>query len=79
MTCCELTQLLLDLVDGALTDEQRRQVEEHFRECPPCVVYVETYQITIRLSRRLPCAEMPEQLRRRCEEMLRQEGGGSRA
>jgi anti-sigma factor RsiW len=76
MTCCELTQLLLDFLDGTLADEQRRQVEEHLGKCPPCVVYVETYQITIRLSRRLPCAELPDHLRRRCEELLRHEAGG---
>lgn len=74
MTCCELAHHLLDHVEGALAEDLRRQVEEHLRECPPCVVFVETYQITIRLSRRLPCADLPEHLRRRCEEMLRQEG-----
>jgi hypothetical protein len=30
--------------------------------CPPCVVYVETYQATVRLTRRLPDAPPPPQV-----------------
>ena len=41
-------------------------VERCFRsavaDCTPCVYYVETYQLTIRLTRQLPAAEPPPAL-----------------
>ena len=76
MTCCQLAEHLMAFLDGDLDDDRKRQLEEHLRECPPCVVYIETYRLTVHLSRCLPCAELPEHLRRRCEEIVRQEGGG---
>lgn len=75
MTCRELAELLMDFVENDLAQEMCHQVEEHLRACPPCVVFVETYRVTIHLSRRLPCGELPEHLRCRCEEMLREHEG----
>ncbi len=78
MNCRELAELLLDFVNGELAAEQCQCLEEHMHACPPCEVYVETYRLTIRLTRQLPCAggELPEHLWCRCEEMLKRECGG---
>ncbi len=62
MTCRELVELLCEFIDGELPEEKRCLVEQHLGACPPCVVYLETYQLTIRISRKLPSQPPPPQL-----------------
>jgi anti-sigma factor RsiW len=62
MTCRQLAELLIDFVSGELPPEQRDHLEKHLRLCPPCVTYLETYQITIKLTRKLPCVPPPPEL-----------------
>jgi anti-sigma factor RsiW len=76
MTCREMTELLLDYCNGELDNEVCRQLREHLDICPPCVTYLETYQITIRVSRQLPAAPMPAQLVARLEQALRNAEAG---
>jgi anti-sigma factor RsiW len=80
ITCRELAELLIDFVSGELPPEHRAHIERHLKGCPPCVAYVETYQITIQLTRRLPCAPLPPELEKRLravlEEMCRQKPPG---
>ncbi len=74
MTCRELVEHLLDFVGDELTPEQRDRISKHLCECPPCVTLVETYQITIRLSRQLPRAPLPARLQERLQQALRECG-----
>jgi anti-sigma factor RsiW len=62
ITCRQLVELLIDFVSGELDEEQREYVEQHLQKCPPCVTYLETYQITIQITRQLPPAPLPPQL-----------------
>jgi anti-sigma factor RsiW len=59
MTCRELAELLIDYLDGELAEEMCGTIRAHLHDCPECVYFIETYQLTIRISRRLPGAEMP--------------------
>ena len=59
----------------------RHQVfEEHLRLCPECVHYVETYRLTVRISRLAcevreePCGQPPERLVRAILAAFRKEG-----
>jgi anti-sigma factor RsiW len=70
ITCRELVELLCDFVCDELSSEQRHMVEQHLCNCPPCVVYLETYQVTIRLTRQLPPAPMPDALIERLRAVL---------
>lgn len=70
MTCRELAELLIDYTSGELVAEHRAILEQHLAKCPPCVAYVESYQITIRLTRKLPCAALPDELQRRLRAAL---------
>jgi anti-sigma factor RsiW len=72
MNCRELAELLCDFVGDELTAEQRRQVEQHLCNCPPCAVYVETYCLTITLTKKLPCTPLPPELEQRCQAILKQ-------
>jgi anti-sigma factor RsiW len=65
--CRQLCDLLFDYVNGDLTEDRRQLLEEHLRVCPPCVVEVETYRVTVMLSRKLPCRGMSPE----CEQRLR--------
>jgi anti-sigma factor RsiW len=59
ITCRDLSDLLPDLVDGELSAQQRELIRNHLRRCPSCVAYVESYQVTVWLARRLPPVPLP--------------------
>jgi hypothetical protein len=54
LTCEELVELLLDYLDESLPPEQVVAIKAHLCDCPPCVQFIDTYQITVRISRSLP-------------------------
>ena len=68
MTCREIVDFLMAYLDGELSAEEKALFEEHLCECPPCVDYLETYRVTIRLGKeacaeeRGGCADVPEEL-----------------
>ncbi|MBV9124768.1 MAG: zf-HC2 domain-containing protein [Planctomycetes bacterium] len=70
MTCRELKNLLLDFVSGELPPEHKALVEQHLHKCPPCEVYLETYQLTIQMTRQLPCGPLPQPLVQRLQDAL---------
>jgi anti-sigma factor RsiW len=80
MSCHELAELLIDFVAGELPTPQRERVETHLNACPPCVTYLETYRLTIQLTRKLPCVPLPPQLvvklRQVLEEFRSETSGG---
>lgn len=70
MKCKELAELLVDYVAGELSPELAEHIKEHLCLCPPCVRFVETYQVTIRLTRKLPMVAMPTELMARLREAV---------
>jgi hypothetical protein len=57
VTCDELADLLPDYVAGTLTVAVLDVFRLHLCECCGCVVLVEQYTFTIKVSRALPKAE----------------------
>ena len=53
VTCQELVELLMDYLDGSLSDIQRARFEEHLAECSNCEAFLATYQLTVRIISRL--------------------------
>lgn len=51
LTCREFADFLMAYLDEELPEGQLSAFEEHFRICPPCVHYVDTYKETVRLGR----------------------------
>jgi anti-sigma factor RsiW len=51
MTCRDIAEFLSDYLDNSLPEAQRAVFEAHLAECPDCVVYLQTYQETIRLGK----------------------------
>ncbi len=70
MTCQRLAELLLEFMSGELTPEHAAEIQQHLQACPPCVTFVETYQVTITLSRQLPTVPMRPEFARRLEQLL---------
>jgi anti-sigma factor RsiW len=68
MNCRELAELLIDYVGGELSAEQAEHIRQHLALCPPCVCYLESYQLTIQLTRRLPPVAPPDRLLERLRE-----------
>ncbi len=50
MTCKELVELVSDYLEGSLSEEVRRQLEQHLSGCDGCTNYLEQMRQTIRLT-----------------------------
>jgi hypothetical protein len=70
MTCRELADLLYDYVAGELTEEYCVSVRHHLEICPECLHFVETYQLTIQVTRRLRPSPCPEHIIERVKKIL---------
>ena len=53
MTCREVIEFLIDYVDGTLPARELEQFERHLALCDSCTAYLHTYQLTIRLEKRI--------------------------
>jgi anti-sigma factor RsiW len=72
MTCRDLIELLIDYVSDELPPERRQYLEQHLSLCPPCLAYLETYRLTIKLTRQLPrCAPPPPELIHRLQTAMK--------
>lgn len=50
ITCEEFEHFVVDYLDDALPDNQRRIFERHLKICPECIDYIEHYKQTIELA-----------------------------
>lgn len=51
MTCCECIDRLMDYRSGEITPAERRAYEEHLTLCRDCLVYLWSYDDTIRITK----------------------------
>lgn len=70
-SCKDSIHLLLDFLDGDMSPEDQRELEEHLAGCPPCVEFVRTYRATPGLCKRALAAKMPDELARKLTDFLR--------
>jgi hypothetical protein len=70
VTCRELADALLDFVAGEASADVCEGIRGHLECCPPCVVLVETYKITIEVTHGLPARPMPASLCERLNKCL---------
>ena len=63
--CRQIAELLGDYFDGSLPNHLRELLEWHIDGCQPCVAFINTYRETISVTRRLPDAPMPVELKKR--------------
>lgn len=71
ITCRQMVDLLSDYVDGYLEPTVARQLGAHLRGCTECTAFLQTFKETLVLTREAACEEMPEELKVRLRDFLR--------
>jgi anti-sigma factor RsiW len=71
LTCHEVIEIITDYLDGALSADDRRRVEEHLAICDGCTTYLEQMRETIRLTGMLTEEQIPEDQKRELLEAFR--------
>jgi len=61
LTCHEVIDLLSNYIEGALSPDERRRVDEHLALCDGCETYLEQIRETIRLSGMVAEEQVPEE------------------
>lgn len=72
MDCQKLLDLLVDYIDEELDPRQHLELDEHLAKCPPCVDFLDSYRRTGSACREALQAQMPEAMKTRLSEFLRQ-------
>ncbi|HEV8087277.1 MAG TPA: zf-HC2 domain-containing protein [Actinomycetota bacterium] len=60
LTCHEVIELLSNYIEGALSADEHRRVDEHLAICDGCTTYLEQMRETIRLSGMVTEEQVPE-------------------
>ena len=60
LTCHEVIELLSNYIEGVLSDDDRRRVDEHLALCEGCSTYLEQMRETIRLAGMVTEEQVPE-------------------
>ena len=68
-------KVLCDYADGTIDPAVKRIFEKHLEGCEPCWAFMRTYSTTIRLTREIPAEEMPEEMRKRLRNFLKEQIG----
>jgi hypothetical protein len=71
MKCDDLLRQLADYREGALSPDLCALIDRHLRECPPCADLDADLRDLQRMCRESPQPCMPENARRRIEEMIK--------
>ncbi len=71
MKCEELLRILGDYIDGEVDGHLCQAFEEHLSQCDPCQVVIDNIRKTITLYRAGQPLEMPQEIRERLHQILR--------
>jgi anti-sigma factor RsiW len=74
-TCRKVAELLIDYVEGSLTEDQQSLLQMHLCGCVPCAIYMHTYRDTIRLTHALPDEPLPPEFAARLKAVLDETSG----
>ncbi len=70
-SCKKSVDALLDYLDGQMSAEEEKHLQEHLSACPPCVDFLRTYKATPSLCKRALAAKMPSELGQKLTDFLR--------
>jgi len=75
LKCRECFDLLLDYMEGHLEPDTQSRLEEHFKSCPPCLHFLDSYRGCSKIARRLrdQQVEVPVEMESRLKSFLRHE------
>lgn len=69
--CKDSISLLLNFLDGELSQEETQHLREHLQGCAPCVDFLRTYRATPGLCKKALAARMPQEVSEKLTEYLR--------
>jgi anti-sigma factor RsiW len=78
LTCESAIELLSEYLEALLTPETLAELEGHLAACAPCVAYLNTFRRTREVAAAAGRVEMPEELKVRLRDILRQLGPSPR-
>ncbi len=70
-TCKDSISLLLNFLDGELSQEETQHLREHLQGCAPCVDFLRTYRATPGLCRKALAQKMPQEVSAKLTDFLR--------
>ena len=70
MTCQETIAVLGDYLEAILDPDTLASLEEHLRDCPPCVAYLNTYRRSREVAAGVNRVAMPEEMKERLRRFL---------
>jgi hypothetical protein len=70
--CYDMHRLLFEYAQETLDPELKTAMDEHLKDCKPCLDYLDTYRATIKATHQCcPCeVEMPPELRAKLQEFI---------
>ena len=71
--CDDVIQLLTDYIDGELEPDSQSRLDGHFKVCPPCVKFLETFKVTVELTGTFRCEDIPEAVSEKLHAFLEQQ------
>jgi anti-sigma factor RsiW len=71
MKCDELLKRFAEYADGALSDDLCTEIAKHLERCPPCADLERDLKDLQRMCREQPRPCLPEEARRRIEQLLK--------
>ena len=75
ITCQTGVELLMDYLEGVVSDDTRKLLNAHVAGCAKCTAFVASYLATPRILRDATAAAMPEELQRSLLDFLRAQRG----
>lgn len=72
MHCHTVNQLLVDYIDGELDKVTYIELEEHLKDCAPCKKFIDTYKVTIKITKKIEPAQMPIELKERLQSFIKE-------
>ncbi len=79
MNCQDVIRELSEYLDGELSPEARRELEEHLRDCRECQLVVDQTRMTVEIFCDSQPVPLPQDVQMRLREALRRNYSGKRA
>lgn len=70
VTCQHSLSLLMEYLDGTLPPEQQRELDRHFKACPPCIDFVRKYRSTTGVCQKALKDDVPDDMANRLTSFL---------
>ncbi len=74
-TCKDFCNHLSDYLDGEIGENECRLIEEHLHNCPPCELIFRSLRKTVDICGQGVSAQIPEDVRSRLKNFLREHCG----